>query len=103
VRSRDDAAPGDGDGDGGDGWPGDELSRTTLTWGDHTDLPVAKASLSLVDVPGTLSVELWADTAFVSPADMTALLRRVESVLIDAVPAAPAAPAISVAKERGGK
>jgi hypothetical protein len=28
--------------------------------------------------------ELWADTHFVSPTDMAGLLRRIESVLVDA-------------------
>jgi hypothetical protein len=32
-----------------------------------------------------LCCELWADTRFVSPADMAALLRRLENVLVDAV------------------
>ena len=63
----------------------DELSRTTLTWGDRDDAPAQKVFLSICDTPGTLCCELWADTRFVSPADMAALLRRLESVLVDAV------------------
>jgi hypothetical protein len=35
-------------------------------------------------MPGTLCCELRADTHFVSPDDMTELLRRMESVLVSA-------------------
>ena len=83
VRSR------DGDADAGLPALGDELSRTTLTWGERTNMPMNKVFLSLVDVPGTLSAELWADSHFLSPADMTGLLRRIESVLIDAASGPP--------------
>ncbi len=62
----------------------DELSRSTLTWGDRTDTPQIKVFLSICDVPGTLCCELWADTHFVSPADMEGLLRRIETVIVDA-------------------
>jgi len=62
----------------------DELSRTTLTWGERNDSPEEKVSLNLCDMPGTLCCDLWADTHFVSPADMAGLLRRIESVLVDA-------------------
>jgi hypothetical protein len=62
----------------------DELSKTTLTWGDRDDAPAQKVFLSICDTPGTLCCELWADTRFVSPADMEALLRRLENVLVDA-------------------
>jgi hypothetical protein len=62
----------------------DELSRTTLTWGERNDSPEEKVSLNLSDMPGTLCCDLWADTHFVSPADMAGLLRRIESVLVDA-------------------
>jgi hypothetical protein len=83
VRSR------DGDADGGLPALGDELSRTTLTWGERTNMPMNTVFLSLVDVPGTLSAELWADSHFLSPADMAGLLRRIESVLIDAASGPP--------------
>ncbi len=63
----------------------DELTRTKLTWGERNDLPAQKVFLSVVDMPGTLCLELWADTHFVTPADMAGLLRRIESVLIDGV------------------
>jgi hypothetical protein len=75
--------------DAGDDAPGgpaplrDELTATKLTWGERNDLPAQKVFLSVVDMPGTLGLELWADTHFVTPADMAGLLRRIESVLID--------------------
>jgi hypothetical protein len=71
---------------GPDGLPPlrDELSRTTLTWGERNDVPAHKVFLNICDTPGTLCCELWADTHFVSPADMAGLLRRIESVLVDA-------------------
>ena len=62
----------------------DELTRSTLTWGDRNDMPLPKVFLSICDVPGTLSCELWADTHFMTPADMEGLLRRIETVLVDA-------------------
>jgi hypothetical protein len=62
----------------------DELSRTTLTWGERRDMPMDKVLLSLVDVPDTLSAELWADSHYVSPADMVRLLQRIENALVDA-------------------
>jgi hypothetical protein len=61
----------------------DELARTTLTWGEPADTVASKVFLSIVDMPGTLRLELRADTHFVSPADMAGLLRRIESVLVD--------------------
>jgi hypothetical protein len=61
----------------------DEVSRTTLTWGERNDMPEQKVFLSICDVPGTLCCELWADTRFVSPADMAGLMKRIESVLVD--------------------
>jgi hypothetical protein len=62
----------------------DELTRTTLTWGERRDVPMEKVFLNICDAPGTLCVELWADSHFVSPADMAGLLRRIERVLVDA-------------------
>ncbi len=61
-----------------------ELTRSTLTWGDRTDTPQQKVSLNICDAPGTLCCELWADTHFVSPADMEGLLRRIETVVVNA-------------------
>jgi hypothetical protein len=69
-----------------------ELARSTLTWGERNDTPADKMFLYLNDTPDTLCYELWADSHFVSPADMAALLRRIEAVLVNAaVPALDAA------------
>ena len=62
----------------------DELTRSTLTWGDRNDMPQQKVFLSICDVPDTLCCEVWADTHFVSPADMEGLLRRIETVIVNA-------------------
>ena len=74
--------------------PRDELTRTTLTWGDRNDMPQQKAFLNICDATDTLCVELWADTHFLRPADMEKLLRRMETVLVNAALAdgAPEAP-----------
>jgi hypothetical protein len=61
-----------------------ELTRSTLTWGERNDLPADKVFLYINDTPDTLCYELWADSHFVSPADMAALMRRIEAVLVDA-------------------
>jgi len=62
----------------------DELTRTRLNWGEPLDIPEQKVFLSVVDMADTLCCELRADTHFVSPADMVGLLRRIESVLVNA-------------------
>jgi hypothetical protein len=68
--------------------PRAELARSTLTWGDRNDVPADPMFLYINDVPDTLCYELWADSHFVSPPDMAALMRRIEAVLVDAaVPA----------------
>ena len=69
-----------------DGTPSlrDELTRSTLTWGDRNDMPEQKVFMNICDAPGTLCCELWADTHFVSPADMEGLLRRIETVVVNA-------------------
>jgi len=65
-----------------------ELARSTLTWGERNDVPADPLFLYINDVPDTLCYELWADSHFVSPPDMAALMRRIEAVLVDAaVPA----------------
>jgi hypothetical protein len=76
---------------GADDRPGailDDLARSTLTWGEPSDLPEEKVFLSICDAPGTLCCELRSDTHFVSPADMERLLKGIESTLIDAAIAA---------------
>jgi hypothetical protein len=60
------------------------LARSTLTWGERNDMPADKAFLYINDTPGTLCYELWADSHFVRPADMAALMRRIEAVLVAA-------------------
>ena len=62
----------------------DELTRSTLTWGDRNDVPQQKVFLYVTDAPDTLCCELWADTHFVTPADMEKLLRRMETVIVNA-------------------
>jgi hypothetical protein len=62
----------------------DELTRSTLTWGDRNDMPEQKVFMNICDAPDTLCCELWADTHFVSPADMEGLLRRIETVVVNA-------------------
>jgi hypothetical protein len=62
----------------------DELTRSTLTWGDRNDVHQQKVFLNICDAPDTLCCELWADTHFVTPADMEKLLRRIETVLVNA-------------------
>lgn len=71
VRGRDDEAPDSAT----------AVGETTLTWGERNDSPEEKVSLCLEDKPGTLCCDLWADTRFVSSADMTRLLWRIEDVL----------------------
>jgi len=69
-----------------------ELTRSTLTWGERNDVPADPVFLYINDTPDTLCCELWADSHFVSPPDMAALMRRIEAVLVDAaVPATDAA------------
>jgi hypothetical protein len=67
----------------------DELTRSTLTWGDRNDMPQQKVFLSICDVPDTLCCEVWADTNFVRPAEIEGLLRRIETVLVDAALGVP--------------
>jgi hypothetical protein len=62
----------------------DELTQSTLTWGDRNDVPQQKVCLYITDAPDTLCCELWADTHFVTPADMEKLLGRMETVIVNA-------------------
>ena len=86
VRSRQlaDAAPEDAATQGESPSLRARLARSTLTWGERTDTPADKVFLYLNDTPDTLCYELWADTHFVSPADMVALMRRIEATLVGA-------------------
>jgi hypothetical protein len=86
-----------------DGTPSlrDELTRSTLTWGDRNDMPEQKVFMNICDAPDTLCCEMWADTHFVSPADMEVLLRRMETVVVNAALAdgAPAAEPVPATHE----
>jgi hypothetical protein len=57
--------------------------------------------MNIVDAPDALRCELWADTHFVSPADMERLLRRMETVVVNAALAdgAPAAEPVPATHE----
>jgi hypothetical protein len=60
------------------------LPRTTLTWGFRHELPNERCYLNIDNVPDTVHCELRADTAYVPPSDMEALLRGLEAVLVQA-------------------
>jgi hypothetical protein len=62
----------------------DELARSTLTWGDRNDQPQQIVFLDIYDAADTLRCEVFADTHFVSPADIERLLRGIETVMVDA-------------------
>lgn len=76
----------------------DELTRSTLTWGDRNDMPEQKVFMNICDAPDTLCCEMWADTRFVSPADMERLLKRIETVIVNAA-LGDGAPAAELAHE----
>jgi hypothetical protein len=76
-------------GDASDGaslaWLRAQMQRTTLTWDGGHDSPIEKLSLNIDDAPaGALRFQLEADTRYASPATMEALVRRIESVLVEA-------------------
>lgn len=60
------------------------LPASTLTWGFRHELPNERCYLNIDNVPDTVHCELRADTAYVPPADMEALLRGLEAVLVQA-------------------
>jgi hypothetical protein len=60
------------------------LPRSVLTWGRQRDVPGEKCYLHLNNVPDTVNYELLADTCYLSPADMEAILRGLEAVLVEA-------------------
>ena len=68
------------------------LPRSVLTWGRQRDVPGEKCYLHLNNVPDTVNYELLADTHYLAPADMEAILRGLEAVLVEAalLPAVPA-------------
>jgi hypothetical protein len=61
-----------------------ELTRSTLTWGERNDVPIGKVFLYINDIPGAPYYKFRADSHLVSPADMAALMRWIEAVLVDA-------------------
>ncbi len=67
------------------------LPKSALTWGDRTDDPGERCYLHINDVPGIIQYELLADTRYVPPADIQAILRGLEAVTVEAAldPAAP--------------
>lgn len=67
------------------------VARSTLTWGYQQDRPSERLFFHINDVPGTASLEICADTRYVPPADMEAVLRGLEAVAVAAAldPAAP--------------
>src|SRR5450755_571449 len=69
------------------------LARSALTWGWRRHRPSDKCFLSLNNVPGTLYFDLYADTHYLSPADMEACLLGLEATVVGAAldPAADAA------------
>jgi hypothetical protein len=60
------------------------LERSKLTWGWQKDVPGNRMFLHVMGVPDTADFSLSADTRYVSPADMEAFLRELETVLTDA-------------------
>jgi hypothetical protein len=67
------------------------VPQSTLTWGYRHDLPNERCYLHVNNVPDTVNYELRVDTRYVSPADMEAFLRGLETVVVEAAfdPAAP--------------
>ncbi len=67
------------------------LPRSALRWLQPWDTAVNKLFISVNPVPDTVDLEMWADTHYVSPADLEALLRGVEAVAVSAAldPATP--------------
>jgi hypothetical protein len=61
------------------------LERSKLTWGFQREFPGAHLFMNINNVPDTVDYEIYADTHHLCPADMEALLRRQEAVLVQAV------------------
>ena len=59
------------------------LGRSAFAWGWRRDQPNDKYFLSINNVPGTLCLDLYADTHWVAPADMEACLRGIESMIVE--------------------
>src|SRR5262249_46487634 len=59
------------------------LSESEIRWGEKSNEPAAVAFFLVNPVTDSLDYTLNADTARLSPSDMEALLRAVESVLVE--------------------
>lgn len=70
------------------------LGETTFTWTDRRDIQTERLFVSIDDAPGSLRIEINADTHFISPADTEALARGMEEIAVRAAmePAVPADP-----------
>jgi hypothetical protein len=60
------------------------LLRSALTWRYKKDQPGETCFLHINNVPDTMQYELHADTHCLSPADMEACLRELETVVVGA-------------------
>ena len=63
---------------------GAALERSKLTWGFQKAFPGAHLFMNINNVPDTIDYEIFADTHYLCPADMEALLRGQEAVLVQA-------------------
>jgi Condensation domain len=70
----------------------DELAKSTLTWGERNDVPGERAFLYINDAPDTFCCELWADSHYIAPPDMAAVVLRIESALVGAAQAVSVQP-----------
>jgi hypothetical protein len=62
----------------------DALPASRLSWGPHTEIPQPKLYLDVNDAEGGVEFTMMADTHYVSPADMEAIVRTLESVVVEA-------------------
>lgn len=62
----------------------DSLTQSTLTWGFRRDRPTGRCFMLIDDVPGMVFYEMVADTDYVSPADMEACVRGMETLTVAA-------------------
>jgi hypothetical protein len=60
------------------------LGRSKLRWGWQKDIAGNRLFVHVMGVPGTADFSLSADTHYLSPADMEAFVRELETVLTDA-------------------
>jgi hypothetical protein len=60
------------------------LSASVLTWGPHSSTPQPKLYLDVNDAEDGVEFTMMADTHFVAPADMEAIVRTLEAVVVDA-------------------